>query len=93
MAKVIEYKMFSVGENVLVRKYDKYFGHDLVLNDVCTIVRYTEKAVLFKISEEWEHEDNPNRGKSFWVAKSVLYMLEGELKVVYLKQWAEINLV
>ena len=89
--KVINYVNFAEGEKVLVRKYNKYFGDRLVFNDVCNIVKNTEKAVLFKINEEWE-EDNINKGKQFWVPKACLYMLNSEKKVVYIKQWANITL-
>lgn len=92
MAKVIAYKGFSEGVNVLVRKYEKYFGDKLTMNDVCIIVKNTDKAVLFKIDDSWE-VDNENAGKQFWVAKRALYMLEGERKVVYIKQWVDVNLV
>ena len=92
MAKVIAYKGFSEGVNVLVRKYDKYFGDKLTMNDVCVIVKNTAKAVLFKIEDSWEFEKKI-AGKQFWVAKSALYMLDGEKKVVYIKQWVDINLV
>lgn len=92
MANAIAYKCFNEGVNVLVRKYGKYFVDKLVMNDVCLIVKNTDKAVLFKIDDSWE-VDNENAGKQFWVAKSVLYMLDSEKKVVYIKQWANINLV
>lgn len=92
MANTIAYKCFNEGENVLVRKYNKYFGDKLVMNDVCIIVKNTNKAVLFRIDDSYE-VDNENAGKQFWVAKSALYMLENEMKVVYIKQWVDISFV
>lgn len=86
---VIKYKNFPEGELVLARKYEKYYGHDLVFNRVCKIIKNTDKAVLFEIDKDWE-PDCKNAGKQFWIPKSVIYMLKNELKVVYFKQWVKL---
>ena len=86
---VIKYKNFPEGELVLARKYEKYYGHDLVFNRVCKIIKNTDKAVLFEIDKDWE-PDYKNAGKQFWIPKSVIYMLKNELKVVYFKQWVKL---
>lgn len=90
--KVIEYKNFPEGEVVLARKYEKHYGHNLVFNRVCKIVKNTDKAVLFRIDPDWE-PDCKNAGKEFWVPKSVIYMLKDELKVVYFKQWVTLKVI
>lgn len=87
---VIKYKNFPEGEVVLARKYEKYYGHNLVFNRVCKIIKNTDKAVLFEIDSDFE-KDYKNAGKRFWVPKSVIYMLKNELKVVYFKQWVELK--
>ena len=88
--KVIEYKNFPEGEVVLARKYENRYGHDLVFNRVCKIIKNTDKAVLFRIDQDWE-PDCKNAGKEFWVPKSVIYMLKDELKVIYFKQWVTLK--
>lgn len=87
---VIKYKNFPEGEVVLARKYEKYYGHNLVFNRVCKIIKNTDKAVLFEIDKDWE-PDYKNAGKQFWIPKSVIYMLKDELKVVYFKQWVNLK--
>lgn len=87
--KAIE--LFPVGDDVLMRRESKN-GNDFTFDEVVVIERVTEKAILFKISEEWETEC-PYKGREFWEPKSILYMKEGEKKVYYLPHWATILLL
>lgn len=83
---------FSEGEDVLVRRVGKD-QTDLTFDQVCTIKKITEKAVLFHISEDWNDEEYPYRGREFWEPKKVLYLKKGEKQVVYMKHWVHIILL
>ena len=82
---ILPYKEFERGTLILLRRENGS------LNRVCKIVKKTEKAVLFKIDNDFE--DDINGDYLFWMPKSVIFMLEGELKVYYLKSWAIIKKV
>lgn len=79
----LPYKDFNNGDSVLLRQEGNK------LNRVCTIIKKTSKAVLFKI--DCKEEDDLENDCLFWMPKSVIFMLEGELKVYYLKPWATIK--
>ena len=81
--KKIAYKDFPDGDSILLRREGG------TLNRECTIVRKTAKAVLFKI--DCKVEDDLKHDYLFWMPKSVIFMLDGELKVYYLKHWADIK--
>lgn len=81
--KKLPYKDFSINTSILLRKEGS------ALNRVCVIVKTTEKAVLFKIDNSFE--DDIKYDFLFWMPKSVMFMLEGEVKVIYLKNWATIK--
>ena len=79
---------FDEGEDVLVRQY--YSNTDeLSVNAVCIIVRKTEKAILFR----FDKDEGLLSDREFWMPKSVLYMKPNELKVYYIKHWADIKFV
>lgn len=84
-------EIFPIGDDVLMRRETKC-GNGLTFNEVVVIERVTEKAILFKISEEWKTECH-YKGREFWEPKSILYMKEGEKKVYYLPHWATILLL
>jgi hypothetical protein len=56
-----------------------------MLNRVCTIVRRTEKAVLFRVEGE---SDEKFSNEMFWMPKKNIIMLQNELRVIYFKDWA-----
>lgn len=58
------------------------------INRVCMVLNTTEKAVLLKVDRDWE--DDITRDIAFWMPKVAMYMIEGEEKVYYLKNWAKI---
>lgn len=81
--KKLPYNNFDINTSILLRQENSK------LNRECVIVRNTDKAVLFKI--DCKIEDDLKHDYLFWMPRSVMFMLEGESKVVYLKSWATIK--
>ena len=77
-----------IGKPILLRQY-KHNLIDLKINCPCVVKKETEKAVLFRATKEWEPE--LTKEIEFWLPKSVLYLRENELAVVYVKKWATIQ--
>lgn len=77
-----------VGVTVLVQQYKSDLT-SLSFSRVCSIVRKTEKAVLFKVNREVEPDMDSDF--MFWIPKSVIYMKEGERYVYHIKHWGTIK--
>ena len=84
----LPYEDWPIGTELMVRQFKGNLT-DLRYNMVCSVVRQTEKAVLFKVDKNVELELESD--VTFWLPKSVLYRKEDEIKVVYAKYWATIN--
>lgn len=82
----IPIEKFPNGTNVLLRalNYRRMGG---TINRVCMVIQSTEKAVLLKVDRDWE---DITMDIAFWLPKAAMYMIEGEKKVYYLKNWAKI---
>lgn len=83
----IPIEKFPNGTNVLLRALN-YRHMGSTINRVCMVMQSTEKAVLLKVDRDWEVDITINI--MFWMPKSAMYMLQGEKKVYYLKDWAKI---
>ena len=88
--KTLPIKEFEEGRDVLV-KCDDYRQTGKKLERVCTIVKNTQKAVLFKVNRDYE-SDIP-QDIMFWMPRSAMYMLENEKEIYHLKNWAKITKV
>ena len=75
--------VFNVQESILLRKENSS------INRECVIIKITEKAILFKI--DCKVEDDLKHDYIFWVPKSAIFMLEGEKRIYYLKNWVTIK--
>lgn len=84
----LPYEDWPIGTELMVRQFKGNLT-DLRYNMVCSVVRQTEKAVLFKVDKNVELELESD--VTFWLPKSVLYRKENEIKVVYAKYWATIQ--
>lgn len=84
----LPYKDFPEGTSVLVRQFKNDLTN-LRFEQVCSIERRTEKAVLFKVDREYATDLDGDF--MFWIPKSVIYMKEGEKSVCYIKHWGTIK--
>lgn len=84
----LPYKDFPEGTSVLVRQFKNDLTN-LRFEQVCSVERRTEKAVLFKVDREFATDLDSDF--MFWIPKSVIYMKEGEKSVCYIKHWGTIK--
>lgn len=78
---------FPDGTSVLVRALN-YRNMGYLMNRVCVCVHTTDKAVLLEVDKDFEEDIKGDI--AFWMPKSAMYMVAGEEKVYYLKNWARI---
>ena len=84
----IPIETFPNGTNVLLRALN-YRNMGGTINRGCMVIHTTDKAVLLKVDRDWE--DDITMDIMFWMPKIAMYMLQGEQKVYYLKNWAKIT--
>lgn len=84
----IPVKEFEEGKDILL-KCDNYRNTGRRLNRVCTIIKNTQKAILFKVNRDYEN-DLP-QDIMFWMPRAAMYMHKSEKEIYYLKHWAKIT--